>query len=167
MSISLILFVVVAVASGAAALGVVFSRNIIHAALFLIAALMGVAALYVLLFAEFLALVQILIYGGAVTVLLLFALMLTRAGEFSLTLNNPQKPWAIVAGLVFFGVLAYTVFGAHWGGNPEYALLEPVSIQSLGASLFGQWALPFEVASLVLLVALLGAIIIARTEEQE
>jgi NADH-quinone oxidoreductase subunit J len=165
MNASLLLFLAISAVSGVAALGAVLSRNIIHAALFLIVSLLAVAGIYILLFAEFLALVQILIYGGAVTVLLLFALMLTRAGEFSLTLDNPQKPFAVVAGLIFFGVLAYTVWG--WGGNqvPLYTP-EPVAIKSLGASLFGQWALPFEVASLVLLVALLGAIIIARTEEQ-
>lgn len=167
MTVSLFLFLALTVASGVAALGVVFSRNIIHAALFLIASLLAVAGLYIMLFAEFLALVQILIYGGAVTVLLLFALMLTRAGEFSITLDNPQKPWAVVAGLVFLGVLVYTIGGTRWGANPSSGPLEPVSIQSLGASLFGQWALPFEVASLVLLVALIGAIIIARTEEPE
>jgi NADH-quinone oxidoreductase subunit J len=166
MNAALLLFLAIAAVSGVAALGVVLSRNIIHAALLLIVSMLAVAGIYILLFAEFLALVQILIYGGAVTVLLLFALMLTRAGEFSRTLDNPQKPFAVVAGLVFFGVLACTVLATRWGGNqvPLHPL-EPVAIKSLGASLFGQWALPFEVASLVLLVALLGAIIIARTEE--
>ena len=166
MSLAQAAFVILAVMAVVAALGVVLSRHIVHAALSLIAALVVVAGIYLLLFAEFLALVQILIYGGAVVILLLFALMLTRAHDYDLGLDNPHRPFAVVAGLLVFGVLAYAVLGVSWGPAAQ-RILEPVPIEILGRSLFGYWAIPFEVASLVLLVALIGSIVIARTEEPE
>lgn len=146
------------------ALGVVTSRNVVHSALFLVLTLMAVAALFVLLFAGFLALVQVLIYGGAVTLLLLFALMMTRLRGGPVILDNAQKPVALVAGLVFMGTLIYTFLQVKW--LPQEPLT-PVALDKFGESIFTQWAVPFEVASLVLLVALMGAIIIARVEERE
>ena len=86
----LVLFYILGAVTLFGAFGVVATRNVVYAALFLIASLLGVAGLFVLLYAEFLALVQILIYGGAITILLLFALMLTRARENTLKLNNNQ-----------------------------------------------------------------------------
>ena len=159
-----VVFIILGLITVAGALGVVLGRNVVHCALFLVLSLVGVAALFVLLFAGFLALVQVLIYGGAVTILLLFALMMTRVRGGPATLDNPQKPVALVAGLVFLGVLLYTLLQGQWLPN---APLAPVSLEKLGESLFTQWAVPFEVASLVLLVALMGAIVIARREEQE
>ena len=159
-----VVFIIVGLASVVGAIGVVSSRNVVHCALFLVLSLVSVAALFVLLFAGFLALVQVLIYGGAVTILLLFALMMTRLRGGPATLDNPQKPVALVAGLVFLGVLIYTFLQVKWLPT---ASLAPVTIEKVGESLFSQWVVPFEVASLVLLVALMGAIVIARTEEKE
>ena len=149
-------------------LGMVATRNVVHAALFLLVSLVAVAGLYLLVFAEFLALVQVLIYGGAIVIVLLFAIMLTRSQEYPRISDNPQWPLAIVAGLAVFGVLAAAFL---WkpvpppllaptlaGGEPE---AQAPGITKLGESLFTDWALPFEVASLLLLVALIGAIIIA------
>ena len=84
-------FLVVLVLGGA--FGVVITRNVAHAALYLLMSLASVAGVFILLVAEFLALVQVLIYGGAITIVLLFALMLTRAEEFSNVRDNPQ--WAV------------------------------------------------------------------------
>lgn len=158
-------FYVVAAGTVAGGLGVVLSRNVVHAALSLIFTLLTVATLYILLASEFLALVQILIYAGAVTILLLFALMLTRVRDTPLTMDGPQKPIAAVAGLVLMGALLGMVVATTWPRDRGEATV--VSLETLGDALFRSWAVPFEVASLVLLVALVGAIVIARPEDGE
>jgi len=158
-------FYVVAAGTVAGGLGVVLSRNVVHAALSLIFTLLTVATLYILLASEFLALVQILIYAGAVTILLLFALMLTRVCDTPLTMDGPQKPIAAVAGLVLMGALLGMVVATTWPRDRGEATV--VSLETLGDALFRSWAVPFEVASLVLLVALVGAIVIARPEDGE
>lgn len=158
-------FYVVAAGTVAGGLGVVLLRNVVHAALSLIFTLLTVATLYILLASEFLALVQILIYAGAVTILLLFVLMLTRVRDTPLTMDGPQKPIAALAGLTLMGSLLAMVVATTWPrdrGEPTV-----VSLETLGDALFRSWAVPFEVASLVLLVALVGAIVIARPEDGE
>lgn len=155
---SLVLFYIVGAVTLVGAVGVVATRNVVYAALLLLLSMAGVAGLYVLLLAEFLALVQVLIYGGAVIIVLLFAIMLTRAQEFRVMADNPQKPVAVLAAIAVFGVLAVAVAGA----SPLVGKPQGLDYRELGQSLFTQWAIPFEIASLVLLVALIGAIVIAR-----
>ena len=157
------LFVIAAIMTIGGGLGVVATRNVVHAALFLLLSLVAVAGLYLLVFAEFLALVQVLIYGGAIVIVLLFAIMLTRSQEYPRISDNPQWPLAIVAGLAVFGVLAASFL---WKAPPP-SNAEGSTLSKLGESLFTSWAVPFEVASLVLLVALIGAIVIARTGGRE
>ena len=157
------LFVIAAILTLGGGIGVVATRNVVHAALFLLVSLVAVAGLYLLVFAEFLALVQVLIYGGAIVIVLLFAIMLTRSQEYPRISDNPQWPLAIVAGLAVFGVLAAAFL---WKMPPDSVAKGP-ELSELGNSLFTQWALPFEVVSLVLLVALIGAIIIARAGGRE
>ena len=156
----LALFAIVAIFTLGGALGVVATRNVVHAALFLLLSLLGAAGAYLLLFAEFLALVQVLIYGGAVIIVVLFAVMLTRSSEYPRITDNPQWPLALLTSAVLAAVL-----GAAFWLAPEIAA-EPQApaFTDLGRSLFTKWALPFEIASLVLLVALIGAIIIARQQ---
>ena len=141
------------------ALGVVLTRNVVHAALYLLLSLVAVAGIYLLLFTEFLALVQVLIYGGAIIIVLLFAIMLTRTSEYPRISDNSQWPLAAVAAIAFGGVLG----AALWSGPPVDSSPQNPALSELANSLFTRWAIPFEVASLVLLVALIGAIIIART----
>ena len=164
MTAQLVAFVFMAALVLGGGLGAVTSRNVAHAALFLLLSLGGVAGVFILLVAEFLALVQVLIYGGAVTIVLLFALMLTRQEEFARVRDNPQRPLAAIAALALLGVLGVVFLGQKTDSQE----LDGPSIREVGSELFTQWAIPFEVASLVLLVALIGAIIIARgTERQE
>ena len=163
MSLSLIVFYILAVVCLGGALGVVLSRNVVYAALLLLVSLLGVAGLYLLLLAEFLALVQVLIYGGAITIVILFVIMLTRVQEFRAMRDNPQRPLAVVAVLAVFGLLAIAMVR----GAPEATTRGSLPFTELGDSLFAQWAVPFEVASLVLLVALIGAIVIAREGGEE
>ena len=152
------LFILLSVLTLVGALGVVVTRNVVHAALALLLSLVAVAGIYLILFAEFLALVQVLIYGGAIIIVLLFAIMLTRSGEYPRISDNRQWPLAVVAALGLLGVLASSFL------IRRVADTEPQSpaLSELANSLFTRWAIPFEIASLVLLVALIGAIIIAR-----
>ena len=147
------------------ALGVVLARNVVHSALFLILALMAVAGVYILISAEFLAIVQILIYGGAVTILILFVMMLTRVRDMPQALDGPQRPFAALAAGAFLALSVLAAVSSDWPGETERITVVP--FREMGEALFRDWAVPFEVASLVLLVALIGAIILARSEEGE
>jgi NADH-quinone oxidoreductase subunit J len=162
------IFYFVAAVTVLGALGVVLARSVVHSALFLILALLAVAGVFILLSAEFLAIVQILIYGGAVTILILFAMMLTRVRDMPSAaggLDGPQRPFAALAAGAFLGLSILAVVSTDaWQGVEE---IHVVSFSDLGDTLFRNWAAPFEVASLVLLVALIGAIILARGEEGE
>ncbi len=156
----LALFILVAIFTIGGALGVVATRNVVHAALFLLLSLLGAAGAYLLLFAEFLALVQVLIYGGAITIVVLFAVMLTRSSEYPRITDNRQWPLAVVTAAVLAAVLGV----AFWLAPEVSSQPQAPEFTGLAASLFTKWALPFEIASLVLLVALIGAIIIARAQ---
>ena len=122
-----VLFGIAAVLTLGGGLGVVATRNVVHAALFLLLSLVAVAGLYLLLFAEFLALVQVLIYGGAIIIVLLFAIMLTRSHDYPRISDNPQWPLAIVTALAVFGVLA-----ASFLWNPVGDVAATVDIREAG-----------------------------------
>jgi len=156
-------FLVLAASTLLGGLGVVLTRNVVHAALFLLMSLVSVAGIYLILFTEFLALVQILIYGGAIIIVLVFAIMLTRTSEYPHISDNRQWPLAAIAALALGAVMA----AAFWTSPPTGTAAQSPAFSELANSLFTRWAIPFEVASLVLLVALIGAIIIARTGNGE
>lgn len=164
MSYDEVMFYVIATFTVLGALGVVMLRNVVHAAVAFIVSLVGVAGVFLLLSVEFLALVQILIYAAAVSVLILFALMLTRARDIPHSINGPQWPFGALAAVLLFIALIMGLARVEWNA-PDMPALIP--FEQLGETLFRNWAVPFEVASLVLLVALVGAIILARTEEGE
>ncbi len=156
---SLALFYVAGVITLGGALAVVMTRNIVYAAFGLLASLIGVAGLFLLAFAEFLALVQILIYGGAIVVVILFTLMLTRIEDFERLTDNAQWPAAIAAAAALFGLLAAAVLLT----DTPAAEPQAVDFETVGKTLFVDWAVPFEIASLVLLVALIGAVVMVRS----
>lgn len=153
------LFIALAVVTLGGGLAVVATRNVVHAALALLVSLLAVAGVYLLVFAEFLALVQVLIYGGAIVIVLIFAIMLTRSAEYPRTSDNRQWPLAAVAALALLGVLV----PAFLINAPQDTEAQNAAFTGIAQSLFTTWAVPFEIASLVLLVALIGAIIIARS----
>jgi NADH-quinone oxidoreductase subunit J len=159
------IFYIVAAVTVAGGLGVVTAKNVVHSALFLILALLGVAAVFILLASEFLAIVQVLVYGGAVTILILFAMMLTRVRDTAGPLDGPQRPIAAVAAFVFLVTTILAVTKTEWRGETEEATV--VDINQIGDALFTTWAVPFEIASLVLMVSLIGSIVLARGEEGE
>lgn len=133
-----------------------FSRNVVHAAFWLLAAMVAVSGLFLLLSAEFLALVQLLVYAGAVAVLTLFVIMLTlRRREDAL---RPLDTSLSAAGLALvFGIVTAVAVGA-FSPIPAKMPASTPGIAQFGGELFTRWALPFEVASIVLLIALVGAV---------
>ena len=161
------IFYFVAAVTVLGSLGVVLARNVIHSALLLILALLAVAGVFILLSAEFLAIVQVLIYGGAVTILILFAMMLTRVRDMPQALDGPQRPFAALAAGAFLGISVLAAVATDWEEVGATDEIHHITIEQIGDVLFRNWAIPFEVASLVLMVALIGAIILARGEEGE
>jgi NADH-quinone oxidoreductase subunit J len=158
-------FIVVATVGTLAGVAVVTARNVVHAALYLVVALLSVGVTFLLLGAEFLGWVQILIYVGAIVILLLFGLMLTRAPIGRDTLDNQQRfIAAIVSVLVFVGLvgLITTAFPIGEAQAPPPA---PGSPEQIGDALFRHYVLPFEAISFLLLAALIGAIVLARKDE--
>jgi NADH-quinone oxidoreductase subunit J len=158
-----IAFYVVAAVTIVSAIAVVTLRNIVHAALSLVLSFVGVAAVYVLMSADFVAAVQVLIYAGAVTVLLLFAIMLTRApGSAQSNPDNSQRPVAFVVAGALLVALVMALRSAAWPAQAPVPA--PSSVEVVGQQLFTTYALAFEVASVLLLVAMVGAIMLARED---
>jgi len=145
------------------ALGAVLLPNVVHATLSLVITLLGIAAIFLLLGSEFLALVQILVYGGGVTVLLLFGLMLTNATDDPIVTDGSQKPFAFIVGIALAAIIASALLDQGWADSEATA----VPFRLLGERLFRDFGAPFEIASLVLMVALIGAIAIARRDRPE
>ena len=143
---------------------VVTTRNVIHAALWLVGALMGAAAMYVLLFAEFVAWVQVLVYVGAIVVLMLFGLMLTRAPIGSAEFDNNQRPLAALCAAAVFVVTSVILVGAFEGQEINFARPTGTTTESVGTAIFTSYVWPFEVVSILLLAALVGAVVIARRD---
>ncbi|WBB79118.1 NADH-quinone oxidoreductase subunit J [Micromonospora sp. WMMD882] len=150
-----------AVTVGAGAL-VVTTRHLVRAGLYLVVCLGALAGLYLVLTAELVAWVQVLIYVGAVVVLLLFAVMLTRAPiGASDDLDRPGWPAALIGGGAGLGLAALLVDAYRWS---TVELPEAGTAERLGVEVFARWVLPFEVLSVLLLSALVGAIVISRPE---
>lgn len=142
------------------ALAVVLLPRIVHAALMLVVFFIGTAGLFVLLQAEFLAAVQVLIYAGAITVLILFAIMLTQQAQApGSNAFNRQRLLAAPVAAGVLGALVGGLGGTAWPAPPPVA--EDLTPR-LGSLLLREYLVPFEVASVLLLVALVGAIVVAR-----
>jgi len=148
-----------------AALSVVFLRNVFRAALALILCFVAVAGIYLTLSADFLAAVQILVYVGAISVLIILAVMMTREVQKGSPHNKLEIPACIVAA-VLLGLLVYSVTTTPWHIAAE-APLSPTTMP-LASRLFSEhgFILPVEIAATLLLAAILGAIVIAREKEK-
>ena len=146
------------------ALGVMASRNLLHAVLFLILSFLGVSGFFILLSAEFLAMAQIIIYVGAIAVLVLFAVLLTpRAGR-----DNGETRMAAPGILLSIALAAVLIFVAYalvrrYGGPGS----ERLAASTLGEAMLTTWVLPFEIASVLLTAALVGSIMLVRSPEEE
>jgi NADH-quinone oxidoreductase subunit J len=160
-----IAFYVIAAMMVFGAIRVVTCKNLVHAALWLVLVLAGVAAQYILLAAEFIAITQVLVYLGAIVVLFLFGIMLTRAKTGTdVNLDNPTigKVGAGVIGLALFGLLGYTLWDQFRG--QEFGDMAVQRTAEVSDSIFSTYLVPFEVISVVLLAALIGAIVLARRD---
>ncbi len=157
-------FLILAVIGGAGGLLVVTSRNIVHAALYLVVALASVAGIYLLLAAPFVAFVQVIIYVGAIVVLILFGIMLTRAPVGRRVLDNTLRAriGALAIGAGVFAML--TTFLVRAFGGERIASRAATATAALGTSIFRNFVLPFEAVSVLLLAALVGAIVLARRD---
>lgn len=160
-----VVFVIISIVTLGSGLMVVTQRNLLRSALWLILAFFGIAGLFVLLNAEFLAVTQVLIYVGAIATLIIFAIMLSRG-----VMNPDAQPFnaqPLIVGaltLMLAVLLSGVVLTVPWpitGGTPPAE-----AIQQLGTDLVGSYVIPFEAASVLLVAAMIGAIIIAREREQ-
>ncbi len=149
----------------ASGLRVVTSKNLIHAALFLVFALGGTAALFIILSAEFVAWVLVLVYIGAVVVLFLFGIMITRAPiGYDAAVDNERKGIALFGSLSVFALMAWSTVQA-FGDTELQQIGEPTGTELIAESLLGRFVLPFEIVSFVLLAALIGGIAVARKDQ--
>lgn len=163
MSTTTAAFYLLAAITAGSAVGVALAKNIVYSAFALMGALLGVAGLFVLLGADFVGLVQLLVYVGGILVLSLFAIMLThRIADVNVSNRSVGRlPGFIVVGFVFAGMVRVAL-NADWVVKPE-AILEP-GTYGIGNAFLTDYLLPFEIASLVLLVALIGAVVVSRKE---
>jgi NADH-quinone oxidoreductase subunit J len=162
--VTLAFWVLAALTLGAAG-GVMAARNLLHAILSLIVTFLGIAGFFVLLSADFLAMAQIVIYVGAISVLVLFAVFLTpRAGR-----DNGETKMAAPAAMlavVLAALFLFVIYDSNWGRAGETP--EPgLSAASLGEALLTTWTLPFILASVLLTAALIGAIMLVRSQAEE
>lgn len=147
-----------------AAVGVVTFRSIFHSALALVVTLLGIAAIYLGLGADFIAVVQVLLYVGAVMTLVLFAIMLThRLGDKSIPQTNSQSLPALGALFLFIFFMVSYFLKANWT-QITVPVSERVDVLALATALLGPYVFPFEVVSVILIAALVGAIVIARKD---
>lgn len=178
------LFLVVAVLGLFAALGTVLARNLVHAALYLVAYFFVIACQFVMLEAEFLAAIQVLVYVGAVAILLMFGIMLTRnvQGDDTTTVPVGLAAPALIATLGLFFVLAYGVNNhaglsgqGSWAGMTRRSAVSDTARyqavndmgRAVGNEMLQRYALPFEVAGLLLTAALVGAVALAHRDVAE
>jgi NAD(P)H-quinone oxidoreductase subunit 6 len=160
-----IFYALAALTVGSAAM-VAFSRNIVYSTFALLGAFMGVVGIYILLAADFVAMVQLLVYVGGILVLTIFAVMLT-AGIADVTVSNRAVGTgsAIVTVGIAASLMLYAVMRTPW--HQATAVTIAPTTYGIGNAFLGDYVLPFEVASLVLLAALIGAIVISRHEAKE
>jgi NADH-quinone oxidoreductase subunit J len=149
------------------ALYIVLTRNIMHAVFMHLLTMSFVAAIYVLLYAEFIAAMQVLIYAGAMTTMVIFALMLTRSQSspegMRSAVDNQQKGLAFITASGFLTLLLYVLLQEKWvplEGN----LTANVSVSHMGTLIFSSYVLPFELISVLLLAALVGVVVLTRKE---
>lgn len=160
-TITIVFYIFAAITVGSA-LSVVLLKNLVHAALFMVLAFVGVAAMYVLLEAEFLAATQILVYAGAIAILIAFGLMLTRRQNIAeSSLFNRQKGIAALVVAGTFAIIAFLFNKTEW--NVQEATVNAQAVtEGMSKLMFVDYAVAFETIALLLLIAMVGAIVIAK-----
>jgi len=160
-----VVFTLLGVVTVGSAVLVVTTRNVVRAALWLVVTLGAIAGCYLVLTAELVAVVQLLIYVGAVVVLLLFAVMFTRAPIGPATdLDTGNRPVAVLVALATAGLLVVLLVDAFRQAYVTVGSAPPGSAEAVGGAVFRTWVLPFEVVSVLLLAALVGAVVLSRPD---
>ncbi|MGE5177050.1 MAG: NADH-quinone oxidoreductase subunit J [Hyphomicrobiales bacterium] len=162
-----LLFAMFAGTAVGCALGVIFHRNPVHCALLLVGVLLSLAGIFILLHAQFVAALQVIVYAGAIMVLFLFVVMLLNVkGETPLLSVGAAKGFGFLFALIVFVELLWTVLqpGGDTGAPPRQATLPPDfgSPAAVGRILYTYWLYPFEITSILLLVAVIGAVVLAK-----
>ncbi len=164
--VPVLVFAAISLVTLGGAIAVVTNKNVLHSAYFLVLAFVGVASVYVLLEAPFIAVIQVLIYIGAIAILIIFAIMLTRRlMSKDMEERNQQWIWAALGALLLFGVLGWLVYNANWPVIEAAVPKEPITL--MGEELLSTYVVTFEIASVLLLAALVGSILIGREKDQE
>ena len=146
-------------------LAVVTLRNVIHSAIAMMVCFGSLAGMYALLGAPIVAAAQVLIYLGAISVLIIFAIMLTQAGDANLPAPfHRQLPFAILIAVAMVGLVGWAIFQTEW---PVAGAAVAAAVDTIALALFTSYALPFEIISLLLLAAIIGAIFLARRPEED
>lgn len=162
-----IFFVILAAVVLISALMVVTLRNILHCAIFLVFTFLGVSGIYILLNAEFLFAAQIMVYVGAISVLILFGVMLTHEiTSRKLQIHNRQVIPSLVAVLILFGCIITPILIQTWGKATAKVPMVQNTTEKLGDLFLGTYLLPFELASFLLLMAMVGAIVLAMMSDR-
>ena len=168
MTVELVLFLILATVAVVSALGMLLSRNAVYSALFLVLNFATVAVFYLLLGAPFIAITQVTVYAGAIMVLFLFVIMLLGADPLPEGNTLPWQRWLAAGLAVILAVegifLISTQKAAGYIGTPAADAGNP---QAIGEMLFNQYLLPFEVTSILLLVAMVGAIVLTNTNKEK
>jgi NADH-quinone oxidoreductase subunit J len=160
-----LVFILVGLVTAGSAVLTVTSRNLVHAALFLAATLAGIGGVFLVMHADFVALVQIVVYVGAIAVLFLFGLMLTRAPIGREALDSQNRGMALAVSGVLFALLTTLIVMAFHDAASQAPVSSGIAV--IGEAIFSTWVFPFELASMLLLGALIGAIVLARRESGE
>ncbi len=147
----------------AASLAIAFSKNLVYSAFALLGSLGGTAGLFILLGADFVGVIQVLVYVGGILVLYLFAVLMT-SGIADVKLSNPMTSWkiAVPAFLIFTGLLVKLIFSTRWLLSDQITF-QPTTAE-IGEALLKEYLLPFELISILLLATLVGAVALARRE---
>jgi NADH-quinone oxidoreductase subunit J len=156
-----ILFYIIAALILTAAIAMVFSKNLIHSVLYMVAAFIGIAFIYIMLEADYLAVVQILVYVGAISVLFVFGVMLTK--KDSMDKSNIFNRYKLFGGFISLALLILIgrmILISHF--NMTAAAMPSSTISAISVLMLNDFAIPFEVSGILLLVAMIGAIIIGK-----
>lgn len=163
-----IIFALLSIVTLVSAYQMVITRLITHAALFMALSFTAVAGIFLLLQAEFVAAIQVLIYAGAITTMVIFAIMLSGLKDIRAEQGKPVRHWArsnlfvLVVGAIFGAFMSYVYYTAQLPAAAP--ILSLGTVQDIGASLFTTYVVPFELASILLLTAMVGAIILTAKE---
>jgi NADH-quinone oxidoreductase subunit J len=171
--VDVMVFSVSAVVVLSGAIGVVVSRNPVHAALWLVTTLFGIAVLFIEQEAHFLAAVQVIVYAGAIVVLFLFVIMLLGVDQEENVDVEPlrgQRPTALILGLIAAAEIVLLGFFANWVTGQQSVAGQAsgpgTNVEKLARAMFTRYLLPFEVTSVLLVIAVVGAVVLARRPER-